>query len=267
LFNVQKAVSHNGKRITYNVTGDGTPLMLIHGFGFDAAIWKAISPMLSDVKLIIPDLPGVRNSETLANDPTIDAMAFAMAGIIEAEVNGPCNVIGHSMGGYVTLALVEQHPQLVNAFGLFHSHPFADDEPRRAKREKDVQFIQSHGSALYIKVLLPGLFGQAFKNQNADVIDDLVERYSDLSPEGLVYALRAMKERPDRSHIVSSSTKPFLFVAGVEDSVVSMEMVNRIYKMPQYTYGLFIRQAAHMGMIEFPLACANHIRGWLSAIR
>jgi pimeloyl-ACP methyl ester carboxylesterase len=260
---VQKFVNHQGKRVAYNVSGKGPTLVLLHGFGFDARLWETMLPLLTHkLKVVTPYLPGTGQSDTPDGTPTMEAMADAVAAIIKEEGGEPCRVIGHSMGGYVALALVERHPKWVSAFGLFHSHPFSDDEPKKAKRDKDIDFVQRNGSAAYIKVLLPALFADSYKKQYPEIINALVDRYKDLSPDGLIYALQAMRDRLDRSNVVSSSANPFLLISGVEDQVVTLETVSRIYKMPQYTFGLFIRQAAHMAMIESPDACARHILGW-----
>jgi len=264
LSTMQKFVNHQGKRVAYNVSGDGKPLVLLHGFGFDSGIWETMLPRLgTDYKIITPDMPGAGQSDVLDGEPSIEGLADAVAAVIEEECKEPCAVVGHSMGGYVALALVETHAELVRAFGLFHSHPFADDEARKSKRDKDYEFIQRHGSSEYIKAAIPGLFGEPFKSQHPEIVKSLTERNQSLSADGLVYALQAMKNRPDRSNIVSSSTRPFLLISGVEDPVVTMEMTAAIYKMPQYTFGLFIREAAHMGMVESPEFCAKHLLGWM----
>jgi pimeloyl-ACP methyl ester carboxylesterase len=56
-----------------------------------------------------------------------------------------CTVIGHSMGGYITLALVESYWNHVNAFGLFHSSAFADTEEKKKPAKKGIGFIKQQG--------------------------------------------------------------------------------------------------------------------------
>lgn len=267
LFAVQKTINHQGKRIAYDVNGDGKPLVLLHGFGLDSSMWDSMLPLLSkQFKVITPDTPGAGESEVLDGEPSLEALADVVAAVIKEESNAPCSVIGHSMGGYTALALAERHAQLINGFGLFHSHPFPDDEAKKEKRDKDTEFIKRMGSGEYIKLLIPALFGENYKKQQSEELNALVARYQTLSPQGLTYALQAMKNRIDRSQVVSSSTRPFLLIAGVEDNVVNMDTVNMMYKMPQYTFGLFIREAAHMGMIEAPEACAKHVINWMNTL-
>ncbi|MBK7885339.1 MAG: alpha/beta hydrolase [Chitinophagaceae bacterium] len=82
-------------------------------------------------QLVIPDLPGSGQSEML-HHASIETYADVIKEIITVEqeknkLSGDknfCSVIGHSMGGYITLALAEKYPGVLNSFGLFHSSAF-----------------------------------------------------------------------------------------------------------------------------------------------
>jgi pimeloyl-ACP methyl ester carboxylesterase len=58
---------------------------------------------------------------------------------------GEITMIGHSMGGYITLAFAEEYPQYLDSFGLFHSSAFADSEEKKAIRTKAIDFINDKG--------------------------------------------------------------------------------------------------------------------------
>ena len=49
-------------------------------------------------------------------------------------MHNPVIMIGHSMGGYITLAFAEKYPDLLTGFGLFHSTAFPDTEEKKATR-------------------------------------------------------------------------------------------------------------------------------------
>ena len=55
-------------------------------------------------------------------------------------------VIGHSMGGYITLALAEKYWNHVDAFGFLHSTTFADSEEKKYIRNKGIEFIKMERS-------------------------------------------------------------------------------------------------------------------------
>ncbi|HZF99591.1 MAG TPA: alpha/beta hydrolase, partial [Chitinophagales bacterium] len=164
------------------------------------------------------------------------------------------------------LALRERHAALVEALGLFHSHPFADTEEQKEKRTKDAAFIERNGSEKFVPVLIPKLFADAFVEKQKDVVNGLVEQNKNLDANALVYALNAMRSRPDRAKVVASLTKPFLWIAGGRDQVISLESVNKMYALPPVASGLFLREAGHMGMVESTPGCAGHILNWMASV-
>ena len=152
-------------------------MLLIHGFAEDGEVWHHQTDFLKEhYQLIIPDLPGSGSSPYNDQLSTIDDYADVMKAILDNENIKTCTVIGHSMGGYITLALAEKYPQLLNAVGLFHSTAFADSEERKQIRLKAIDLIKSNGSYAFIKATTPNLFTDNFKIKNADQLDKLIEQ-------------------------------------------------------------------------------------------
>ena len=102
-----------GTRIRYFAGGDGPPLLLLHGFGGAAWNFAELVPLLAGRRLLIPDLPGHGASAPLPA-PSLSGFADAVAGLLD----GPADVLGHSMGGVVALRLAERHPSLVRRLVL-----------------------------------------------------------------------------------------------------------------------------------------------------
>ena len=107
--------------------GEGPPLLLVHGFGGAAWNFSELAPLLPGRRLIIPDLPGHGASSPLPA-PTLAGFADVLAELLD----GPADVLGHSMGGVVALRLAERHPSLVRrlvlaaAAGISSSTRFAE---------------------------------------------------------------------------------------------------------------------------------------------
>jgi pimeloyl-ACP methyl ester carboxylesterase len=93
--------------------GEGPPLLLVHGFGGAAWNFSELAPLLPGRRLIIPDLPGHGASSPLPA-PTLTGFADVLAEILD----GPVDVLGHSLGGVVALRLAERHPSLVRSLVL-----------------------------------------------------------------------------------------------------------------------------------------------------
>jgi 3-oxoadipate enol-lactonase len=93
--------------------GEGPPLLLVHGFGGAAWNFSELAPLLAGKRLIIPDLPGHGGSSPLPA-PTLAGFADVLAQLLD----GPVDVLGHSLGGVVALRLAERHPSLVRRLVL-----------------------------------------------------------------------------------------------------------------------------------------------------
>ena len=151
---MNKFILYQNKKILYRISGTGKPVILIHGFGEDGNVWNNqveffkdnLSASKTGFQLIVPDLPGTGQS-AMIDDMSMEGMAEVIHSIIHEENIDSCPVIGHSMGGYILLALMEKYWNHVSAFGLFHSSSFADSEEKIATRRKGIEFIEQNGAA------------------------------------------------------------------------------------------------------------------------
>lgn len=247
-----KTIQKDGKEIYYRVTGNGRPVLLVHGFGEDGEVWNnQVSYLKENFQLIAPDLPGSGLSEMIP-DMSMEGMAELLVDILETEKTGPCPVIGHSMGGYITLALAEKYPQWVSAFGLFHSSAFADSEEKKATRRKGISFIEEHGAFSFLETATPNLFGKATKEKNPGLIEQQVNSLHNFSAPALVTYYEAMIARPDRTEVLRKTTVPVLFIMGIDDVAVPVEDGLKQCHLPEKSYIHILRQSGHMGMLEEP---------------
>jgi pimeloyl-ACP methyl ester carboxylesterase len=175
----------------------------------------------------------------------------------EVQEAGLC-VIGHSMGGYITLALVEKYPELVSSFGLFHSSAFADSEEKKTTRRKGIEFINQHGAFEFLKTAIPNLFSPDSKEQIPGSIQKLIEAGNNFKPQALVSYYEAMMQRPDRTAILSKTAVPVLFIMGKYDAAVPVEDSLKQCHLPQKSYIHVLQNSGHMGMLE-EAEKSNHI--------
>jgi len=261
----QKHITHDEKAVYYNVYGEGYPVMLVHGFGEAGNVWKEQIPFLqNDYQLIVPDLPGSGRSP-LTSDMSMEGLADVLKTIVEAEA-GALTMIGHSMGGYITLAFAEKYPELLTGFGLFHSSGFADNEEKKATRKKGIEFIQQHGAAAFLKNTTPNLFSPVTKEQNPGLIDDFIDELDNFSPEALVSYYEAMMQRPDRTAVLKESKVPVLFILGQHDVAVPFEDGLKQVNLPEKSYIHVLRQSAHMGMLEEKAKSNSILKDYLDTL-
>lgn len=241
---------YEGKKISYRVTGTGNTVILIHGFGEDGSVWNLqVEYLKNKFRLIVPDLPGSGRSE-MTDDMSIEGMAEVIHAIIHEENIETCPVIGHSMGGYIMLALVEKYRNHVSAFGLFHSTAYADSEEKKIARRKGIEFIQEHGAFEFLKTSTPNLFSENSKQQIPNTISAFISSLETFESAALIAYYNAMMNRPDRTAQLQKAAVPVLFVMGKYDGAVPMADGLKQCYLPGISYIHILQQSGHMGMME-----------------
>ena len=251
--------------------GAGKPVILVHGFGEESNIWdNQIEALKKDYLVIIPELPGIGKSEMLGDECGIEDYAEVVKALADKEIIGngfkDFTIIGHSMGGYISLAFAKKYPEFLNALGLFHSSAFADSVEKIEVRKKNIQFIQKHGSIPFQKNSIPNLFSENTKENLPELVEKIVRRYENISPETLVQFTNAMIKREDTTSVLKSFPKPILFLIGIHDAAVPLDAsLNQCY-LPAVAQVNFLQKSGHLGMWEQPDLSTAFLKGFLSFV-
>jgi pimeloyl-ACP methyl ester carboxylesterase len=108
-----------GCRLRYLLGGEGEPLVLVHGLGGAASNWGALAPLLlPGRRVLVPELPGHGGSSPLPAAPSLNAYADRVALLAVREGFAPAPVVGHSLGGTISLRLAIRWPEQVSALVL-----------------------------------------------------------------------------------------------------------------------------------------------------
>ena len=255
---MQKQFLYHNKKISYTIAGEENApvVVLLHGFGENRSIWKNQLETLKDFRLIIPDIPGSGQSEMIENmriEGIADALFHHMNHEISALPHSPAphfTLIGHSMGGYITLAFAEKYPDMLNGFGLFHSTAYADSPEKVQTRKKGIAFIQKHGPFEFLKTSIPNLYSPLTRERHPSLIKEHLDSVHNFSEAALVMYYESMIERPDRVNILKNSTIPVLFILGKHDTAVPLKDGLEQCFLPSLSYIHVLDESAHMGMIE-----------------
>lgn len=268
-----KHIIFRNKKIFYRIEGKGKPVMLLHGFAEDGNIWKyQLEKLLENFRLIIPDIPGSGKSERLEGKIFIEDYAEVIKAIADLEINSENKVnkknqftlIGHSMGGYITLAFAEKYPDFLDRFGLFHSSAYADDEAKKEIRKKGIEFISNNGAFSFLKSSIPNLFSKKTKDEKFVLVDKLIDMTKDFSPESLIQYYQAMIQRPDRTMVLKTFPKPVLFIAGKYDNAVPLKSSLEQCHLPGITHMHILQHSGHMGMWEEKDAATRYLLSFLN---
>lgn len=270
----EKIITQKGKQLFYRVAGEGTTVVLVHGFGEDGTVWDLQYDAFPGHKLIIPDLPGSGKSDPI-EDMSMEGMAEALREMIVHEMAAlyykegePDSVvmIGHSMGGYITLAFAEKYSEMLKGFGLFPSTAYADSEEKKATRQKGIQFIREHGAFEFLKTTIPNLYSPETKEKSKEIILKHIASVHNFSPGTLVSYYEGMIRRPDRTHVLKQTHLPVLIMLGRHDTAVPIQDGLEQTHMPKLSYIHILEHSGHMGMREEPLEANQIISNYLRTI-
>jgi len=264
---MQKRLLFRDQWLEYEIRGSGLPVLLVHGFTEDRRIWDPfLAGMENKYRWVIPDLPGSGGSAFNPSLSSLRDFAEALLALTEQENMDDFVLIGHSMGGYISLAFTEKYPEKIRALSLFHSSSYEDSAEKKENRDKNIRFIRKNGAALFVEQSIPGLFSESFKTEHPEEISKLTERYANFTPDSLVQYLEAMKQRPATTGVLKAITKPVLFIMGEEDKAVPLKDSLEQCHLPQISYIHILTHTAHMGMIENTSLCNSIVDQFLVQI-
>jgi pimeloyl-ACP methyl ester carboxylesterase len=245
--------------LNFEKKGNGKEtLVLLHGFMENISIWNDMEPHLSeDFSLLKIDLPGHGKSDILAETHTMELMAEEVKKVIDDEKLDKIHLLGHSMGGYTSLAFAEKYPELLKSLTLFFSTYFADDEEKKNQRIKSYRIIKEAYSN-YARAGIPNLFNQNERNVLEGKIETALEIALSTNNLGALACVKGMVERTDKKHILENLETKILVLAGKHDNAVKTE--NTINNLPDRTnIKSYVLDCGHNGHWEKPSICAEII--------
>lgn len=262
----RKSITVEGKLISYMAGGEGNAVVLLHGFGVDSSAWlEQINYLQKSYRVIAPDLPGIGISE-LTSDVSMEGVSAIVKEILEAEEIEQAAVIGHSLGGYIALAFAEKYPELLSGLGLFHSTAAADNDEKKAGRQKGIEFTDKHGARPFLETTAPKMFAAITKTDNKELYERFMSQLPDMTKEAVIRYYEAMMQRPDRIEILRKVKVPVLFIYGKQDEVIPLDKTIEQASIPSISSVNILKKSGHLGMIEEPEEANKAIEDFLSDI-
>jgi len=250
----------------YSISGNGPVIVLLHGFLESGEVWKNFARRLShSFRVITIDLPGHGLSENIGTVNSIDDMAEAVRHVLKSLNVQTCLMVGHSMGGYVTLAYAEKYYRQLKGFVLFHSHAGADSAETRTGRQRTIALVQKD-HFVFVKNFIPDLFDPSNVKKLSREIENLQDLAQKTPKEGIIAALEGMKNRPDRQHVLINSKVPVLFIIGKNDSRITMENIIPQTLLPEHSEMLLLDHVGHMGFIEASGKTFSAVKGFAERV-
>ncbi|QES88220.1 alpha/beta fold hydrolase [Rhizosphaericola mali] len=249
----EKYLEIEGEHVAYSIVKNSGPfLVLVHGYPEDQHIFQnQIAFLQENYSLIIPDLPGAGNSPFNENIATVEDYAKVLHTIISHENIEKVTMLGHSMGGYITLAFAELFPDFLSKFGMIHSTAVADSDEKIEGRFVAIENIEKLGVTNYCKNAIKSNFAPDFANKNETIIAQLISYAEKSTVESLQNFQSIMIQRKDRTKILNTG-KPVFFAIGTEDKAAPLAQVIPQVSLPNISSVHIYPNVGHLSMFEAP---------------
>ena len=252
----------------YDEAGNGRPLILIHAFPLSRAMWqKQIENLQDCARVIAPDLRGFGGSSAAAEGMTMEEYADDLARMMEIiGVNEPAVICGISMGGYIALNFVKKYPQYVAGLILADTRAEGDDETGKANRDKMIEFARTSSAKDVVTQLLPKLIGEQTRVKMPEVATEIVRIGENQEADGIVAALKSMRDRSDARKWIGDIKVPTLVVVGEEDVLTPPAMSETLRAGIPNAKLAKIRQSGHLSNLEQPAQFNAEVRNFLTTL-
>ena len=259
-------ITVNNVNLYYEVEGEGEPLLMIQGLGYDHRPFAWLRAELKNhMRLILFDNRGAGRSDAPDGPYTVEQMAGDAAALLDALAIGKAAVLGVSLGGSIAQMMALRHPgkvaKLIVGCSYFSGNPERMKMPQETlellmKREGTPEQIARRGFAV--------AFSNDYPARNPEVFEQLVRwRVQDpITPEGYFAQLQAGLGF-DIEDEVGNITAPALIIHGDADRVVPPGRGKELAAAVRGSRLEILKDCGHLFFIEQAEDVAGMIRDFV----
>lgn len=235
-------------------------VVLLHGYLESMLVWDEFSALLKgSVRVVTMDLPGHGVSMVASEVHTMEYLADCVALAMEALGIERYSVVGHSMGGYVALAMVEKYASRLESVVLLSSTTSADSQEKCDRRRREIELIKAGKKNMLARLVPHAGFAPENVKRLKDYIEDIGELILMTEDEGVIAILGGMIERKSRGELLRQSGVPHMFIFGRHDYYIPVEVAEEMIAADPTARVLWLEHSGHMGFYEEPELCAQAI--------
>lgn len=241
-------LNYKGAEVFYSVFGSGEPVVLIHGFLENSSMWDNLIPKLSKSnQIIVVDLLGHGKTHCIGYIHSMTDFSEAIEAVLQ-KLNIPmCQIIGHSLGGYVALAIAKRNNINVKGLCLLNSTTKNDDVSRKLLRTRAVKNAKKLYESL-VSMSISNLFYEENRQRFENEIEAIKTEALKTPIQGYIAAQEGMMQRPDNTEFFKQSIFKKVIIAGIKDSVINFEELKQIANNTNAQF--YALNGGHMSHVE-----------------
>jgi len=240
------------KRVYFESTGAGLAVVFLHGFLENSEMWRPWIPGFSEkYQVVTIDLCGHGKTDSFLTPPSIATMAEAVYAVLKEIGVVKFVLVGHSMGGYVSVEVMNRYPNQVAGLCFFHSTAMADSEEKQDNRERAIKVVKANKQT-FIQAAIPMLFSEPNRERCKKEIALATKQAQITNKSGVIYSLTAMKNRLDHRKLIEKHSSKVCYILGDSDPVLPVPAMLPESKLIKKENWIVLKDCGHMSHLEKP---------------
>ena len=253
--------------ISYSESGEGPAIVLLHAFPLNGRMWEPqIEFLQGNHRVVTPDYPGFGRSSRAPAQPDVRYYAGCVQRLVENLGLESFVLGGISMGGYVAFQCLGLFPERISGLILADTRADADTEEARETRTKTARHVAEEGVEVLIELQMERLLAPRTIENNEAVVEEVRAMIRESSPDGVVGALGAMRDRPDATPLLPDIKIPTLVIGGEEDSISSPDVMGEMARKIPDSRHVVVPGVGHLSNLEAPEEFDAALRDFLEEI-
>lgn len=243
-------------------------IILIHGFPLNKTMWTSqVEEFKGNYRVIAYDIRGHGYSSAGDEDFSIELFVNDLLSLMDALKIDKTILCGFSMGGYIALNAIENHPERFNALLLCDTNCTADLPEAKEKRMKAIESIQEKGLEQYAEESLKKLFAPISLSNQIDEVAVVREMIMKTSTQSLFKTLHALAGRKETCTRLNKIKVPVLILVGKEDEITTPAVALSMHEIIKGSTIHIIDDAGHLSNMENPEQFNYQLRKFFETLK
>jgi len=259
----------NNLVVSYTDEGsdDAPVLIFIHGFPLNKSMWdKQIEALKDNYRVIAYDIRGHGDSDAGNEEFSIELFVSDLLSLMDVLKIDKASLCGLSMGGYIALNAIENHPERFDALVLSDTNCIADPPKVKQKRLDTIESIKAFGVEKYVDDSIVNLFAPESFTTHKKAISDVKDMILNTCVQSLSKTLLALSLRKATCNKLPEITIPVLFLVGEEDKITPPEASELMHQKIKKSTMHIISHAGHLSNLENPDEFNEQLKSFFATI-
>jgi 3-oxoadipate enol-lactonase len=257
--------THLINNIAVEISGEGDPLLCIHGLGGSSNTWTPVMGALSQFKVIRVDLPGSARSTLPKDTLSIDLYVRTIEQLLFALQLNAVHVAAHSLGTIVAQHFAVRNTESVKSLVLL-GPLVAPPDPARPNIAARARLARQgiNGMQEIADAIVAAATSKETKEQQPTAVALVRESIMRQSPEGYAQSCEALAEAQGAK--IEQISVPTLLVTGDQDGVAPVGAVSEMAERIKGSQMVAFNGCGHWTTFEKPQECMHEFKNFYRSI-